>query len=984
MVYRLIIIAIFILFSLAPLKSEAQSFTFDPADTVTGCNGGCPGGTDIIIPSDNNGTPVTAVGSFAFSELGLTSVMIPESVMEVGYRAFWRNLLSSVSIPNKVTTIDRWAFASNQLTSVSIPHNVTNIGAYAFNDNQLVSVIISDSLTTIEAGVFSANKLTSVNIPNSVTTIGNSAFKYNQLTSVIIPNNVTVIGGSAFSSNQLTSVTIPDSVTTIYQSAFGSNQLPSVTIPDGVTTIGDYAFGFNQITSVIIPDSVTTIGVGAFSHNQLTSAIISNNVTTISDRVFERNQLTSLTLPNNLTTIGSKAFLSNQLTSVDFPSSLTAINDSAFAFNKLTSVAIPDNVTTISEHTFGNNLLSSVTLPSSLTTIGEYAFDFNQLKSVTIPSGVTTISSYAFSLNHLESVLFEGNRPALGVYSFDPVSTLSSTSTIKTINYLPNKTGWPGDDISGITPTLLASKAPPVTPPTAQSNFRISAHSDVIFVSLPQKATVFGINIYAASDVKTIKIQHVANVMAQYLDNDQDGVADQPNVLRTLQQRKSALVISNDNANVAELQVNMTADYYVQDLRADNINLDWHTNKTGAFDETLKKALQLISASGFAYTYPDIFSEEAGSLLANAMDKARGNWFTYDDQNCNYNCMVSNYFYWSLSSLLGAHENRESEISSQWQLNTVAKLRARDPDVVKLLTKDIFKLPKILPNGKYTADSVSKPNLDPGKLSGTWYDPSESGHGIMLQVFDRGSDELGLTMTWFTFDENRQQEWYYGDTQQIVASGTGGDSCHTSNGNYFATFPTLSRSGGSFVNNFDPASVSSKYWGAVSVCYEISADEVSLKYLNSAGEATKKMTRLTKLANTSGTNSDALAGLTGTWYDPKKSGQGLFLEMIERANNITGANLAWYGFRDQKPMYFLGSVDALPTSGNSLTVPIYETSGAKFGTDFNPSDVSRNNWGELHIERISCNKIKVRFEGNETDFTQDLDRLSSVSGKACR
>jgi len=110
----------------------------------------------------------------------------------------------------------------------------------------------------------------------------------------------------------------------------------------------------------------------------------------------------------------------------------------------------------------------------------------------------------------------------------------------------------------------------------------------------------------------------------------------------------------------------------------------------------------------------------------------------------------------------------------------------------------------------------------------------------------------------------------------------------------------------------------------------------------------------------------------------------LFLEMIQRANNTTGANLAWYGFRDQKPMYFLGSLDALPTSGNSLSVPIYETSGAMFGTDFNPSDVSRNNWGELHIERISCNKIKVRFDGNETNFIQDLDRLSSVSGKACR
>ena len=175
---------------------------------------------DVVIPSDINGKKVVAIGNDAFRNLGLTNIVIPNSITNIGISAF----------------------RQNKLTSVTIPDSVTSIGDYAFKNNQL----------------------TSVTIPDSVTSIGKSAFSSNQLTSVTIPNSVTSIGDSAFSSNQLTSVTIPDSVTSIGKSAFSSNQLTSVTIPNSVTSIGDSAFSSNQLTSVTIPDSVTSIGGGAF------------------------------------------------------------------------------------------------------------------------------------------------------------------------------------------------------------------------------------------------------------------------------------------------------------------------------------------------------------------------------------------------------------------------------------------------------------------------------------------------------------------------------------------------------------------------------------------------------------------------------------------------------------------------------------------------------------------------------------------------
>ena len=153
-----------------------------------------------------------------------------------------------LSLGASLIKINTFAFSNIELTSVTIPETVTTIG-----NNNLTSVTIPESVTTIGQGAFSDNILTSVIIPNSVTTIGEYAFSNNNLTSVIIPETVIEIGNYAFFHNQLPSVTIPESVTIIGQGAFSKNKLTSVTIPNSVTTIGNYAFSKNNLTSVTIP-----------------------------------------------------------------------------------------------------------------------------------------------------------------------------------------------------------------------------------------------------------------------------------------------------------------------------------------------------------------------------------------------------------------------------------------------------------------------------------------------------------------------------------------------------------------------------------------------------------------------------------------------------------------------------------------------------------------------------------------------------------
>lgn len=133
------------------------------------------GGLAIIIPSEINGIPVTAIATDAFKNKGLTSVEIPNSVTSIGLYAFASNQLTSLVIPNSVTRIDGMAFRDNLITSLTLGTGLTSIGNYAFASNKLTSVVIPNSVTSIDLYAFYNNQLTSASVPTS-TVIQSNAF----------------------------------------------------------------------------------------------------------------------------------------------------------------------------------------------------------------------------------------------------------------------------------------------------------------------------------------------------------------------------------------------------------------------------------------------------------------------------------------------------------------------------------------------------------------------------------------------------------------------------------------------------------------------------------------------------------------------------------------------------------------------------------------------------------------------------------------
>jgi hypothetical protein len=103
--------------------------------------------SDVNIPSEIKGLPVTSIGSGAFVG-GLTSINIPNSIKIIEYRAFPVNNFTSVIIPDSVTFIGDQAFyMSSLLNSVIIGNNVKHIGNNAFQFNQLNSITIGANVT---------------------------------------------------------------------------------------------------------------------------------------------------------------------------------------------------------------------------------------------------------------------------------------------------------------------------------------------------------------------------------------------------------------------------------------------------------------------------------------------------------------------------------------------------------------------------------------------------------------------------------------------------------------------------------------------------------------------------------------------------------------------------------------------------------------------------------------------------------------------
>ena len=148
------------------------------------------GGLDVVIPSNINGKQVVSIGNDAFTTRGVEPTGISTNKIEYNIQPLYNKKdnyevvplgaisyglgITSVIIPNTVKIIGKDAFRENKLTSVTIPTSVTSIGNSAFYGNNLTSVTIPTSVTSIGEGAFLKNDSANLNLTKIINKTGRS------------------------------------------------------------------------------------------------------------------------------------------------------------------------------------------------------------------------------------------------------------------------------------------------------------------------------------------------------------------------------------------------------------------------------------------------------------------------------------------------------------------------------------------------------------------------------------------------------------------------------------------------------------------------------------------------------------------------------------------------------------------------------------------------------------------------------------------
>ncbi|MDO5559555.1 MAG: leucine-rich repeat protein [Oscillospiraceae bacterium] len=364
--------------------------------------------TDLVIPDEIDGCPVTEIADKAFYGCRTMSTLsLGKNIKVIGESAFAGTGSGSMITLNELTvscSIDTMAdgcFLYAEILKLNISDSVQSIPIRFTFDLALSEIIVdkSNNYYSSDNGVlFNYDKTTlikcpaktslkSFEVPDSVESISDYGF-YNciSLKRISLGKNTSVIGKYAFAG-----ISYNDPMC-----------LDEITLPDNLEALGENAFHYVKISRINIPAACSGVPAELYSNDHLTYINVEdNNKSYSSDKgvLYNADKTLLIRCPQNTSLMSYKIS--------DFTTSI-----SAEAFYKCYSIASIDlgkNTAVIGKNAFSGDSIkkmsiSDLTVSDCIEAMDYNAFNYTDINKLTVPGSVRSIPDMLLNYSTLSEI----------------------------------------------------------------------------------------------------------------------------------------------------------------------------------------------------------------------------------------------------------------------------------------------------------------------------------------------------------------------------------------------------------------------------------------------------------------------------------------------------------------------------------------------------------------------------------------------------
>jgi hypothetical protein len=251
--------------------------------------------------------------------------------------------------------------------------------------------------------------------------------------------------------------------------------------------------------------------------------------------------------------------------------------------------------------------------------------------------------------------------------------------------------------------------------------------------------------------------------------------------------------------------------------------------------------------------------------------------------------------------------------------------------------------------------------IDPEEIPGTYYDPLRDGEGCQLT---RERDGETFILTCYFYAEG-EQFWVIGVGQLVNGEITFGELTVTSGAQYGAAF--------------DPSDVVRTNWGSGTMSWEDcnNADLTLTPIVPGYEVVTLTLTRIVPTTcGGGGFQGDSLLW-AGALFDPNRDGEGFHLG-VEAGELFI---MTWYTYLNGQQVWLIGT--GLRNGQQIVFSDVVVTSGADFGSQFDPNDVVRTPFGSIVMDVVDCNNFTATVDTELPEFEDIVLNVTKIVAGAC-